>query len=81
LCAKNDIKGDPRNDTPDPSPVISQPLVEEKPRPKDRLERGIIEPINFVKEPRAVVKVLETRFVELFANERYLVAHLDRRKD
>jgi hypothetical protein len=56
-------------------------LIEEKPGPKDRLEGRVIEPIDFVKKPRAIIKILETRFVELFANERNLVADLDRRKD
>jgi len=56
-------------------------LVEENPGPKDRLEGRIIGSVNFVEKPRATIKVLETRFVELFANERNLVARLDRCED
>jgi hypothetical protein len=56
-------------------------LVEKNPRSKNRLERGIIEPVDLVEESRATVKVLETRFVELFANERNLVTRLDYCKD
>jgi len=56
-------------------------LVEESPRPEERLEGGIIASVDFVEEPRATVKVLETCFVKLFANERNLVAGLGRRED
>jgi hypothetical protein len=70
-----------RDDTPDSKPVVCKPLIEENPRPKDRLEGRIIGSVNFVEKPRATIKVLETRFVELFANERNLVAPLDRCED
>jgi len=56
-------------------------LIEQKPRPEERLEEGIIAPVDFVEEPRAAVKVLETRFVEPFANKRNLVTGLRRRQD
>jgi len=56
-------------------------LVEQNPRPKEWLEGGIIASVDIVEEPRATIKVLETRLVKLFANERNLVAGLRRRED
>lgn len=56
-------------------------MVEENPGPEERLEVGIIGSVDFVEKPRATIKVLETRFVKLFANECNLVAGLGRGKD
>jgi hypothetical protein len=56
-------------------------LVEKKPWPKDWSEWRIIGSADFVKEPRTTIKVLETRFVEPFANERNLVAGIGRGED
>jgi hypothetical protein len=56
-------------------------LVQQSPWPKDWSERRIIGSVDFIKEPRATIKVLETRFVEPFANERNLVAGLGCRED
>ncbi len=56
-------------------------MVEENPGPEERLELGIIGSVDFVEKPRATVKVFETRFVKLFANECNLVAGLGRCKD
>jgi len=77
LSAQDSIEGRAIDHTPDSKPVICQPLIEQNPGSKNRLERGIVEPVDLVEESRASVKILETRFVELFANERNLVARLD----
>jgi len=56
-------------------------LVEQNPRSNDRSEGRIIRSVDLVEEPRATIKILETRLVEPFANEQNLVAGLGCRED
>jgi hypothetical protein len=61
--------------------VIDQSLIEKNPRPEDLLEGRIVGTVDLVEESEAIVKVLETRFIKLFAEERNLVAGPRRRED
>jgi hypothetical protein len=61
--------------------VIDQSLIEKNPRPEDRLEGRIVGTVDLVEESEAIIKVLETRFIKLFAEERNLVAGPCRRED
>jgi len=56
-------------------------LVEQNPSPKNWSEGRIVGSVDFIKEPRATIKVLEARFVEPLANERNFVAGLGRSED
>lgn len=61
--------------------MIEKSLVKENPGTKDWLERRIVGTVDLVEESRTTVKVLKTRFIKLFTQERNLVAGLDRRED
>jgi hypothetical protein len=65
----------------DSEPVIDESLIEKKPWTEDRFEGRIVGPIDFVEKPEATIKVLETRFIKLFGEERNLVACASRRED
>jgi len=65
----------------DSEPVIDESLIEKKPRTENWFERGVVGPIDLVEKPSATVKILETPFIQLFAEERNLVAGVGRRKD